>query len=262
LWLLRQQAKARKPKTMEVAVLADPVFDADDARVPAAVKVASLTAEPAPPTSKRLTRSVLDLGTEAGGVVRLQRLPGTREEANGILSFVPPGKGMAALDYSASLATATSPELANYRIVHFATHGLLNAKHPELSGVVLSMIDKDGRPQDGYLGLEDVYNMNLPIDLVVLSGCQTALGPEIHGEGVIGLPRGFLHAGASRVVTSLWKVDDLATARIMKRFYRAMQKDHLSPAAALRRAQMEMQADPDWAAPYYWAAFQMQGEWR
>jgi CHAT domain-containing protein len=104
-------------------------------------------------------------------------------------------------------------------VVHFSTHGLLNNEHPELSGLVLSLFDASGRPQDGILRLHDIHNLRLNADLVVLSACETALGTQVRGEGLIGLARGFMYAGASRVVASLWKVEDQATASLMKQFY-------------------------------------------
>jgi CHAT domain-containing protein len=131
-----------------------------------------------------------------------------------------------------------------------------------LSGVVLSLVDEDGRAQDGFLRLHDIYNMKLGADLVVLSACKTGLGKDIKGEGLVGLTRGFLYAGAPRVVASLWKVDDRATAELMKLFYQRMLRDGLRPAAALRSAQIDMQKHPRWAAPYYWAGFTLQGEWK
>src|SRR5206468_10666089 len=118
-----------------------------------------------------------------------------------------------------------------YRIIHFATHGVLNTKHPELSGLVLSLVDRRGMPQDGFLRLHEIYNLNLPADLVVLSACQTALGKEIRGEGLVGLTRGFMYAGAPRVVASVWKGDDGATAEWRRRFYQGMLKDNLRRGA-------------------------------
>jgi CHAT domain-containing protein len=109
--------------------------------------------------------------------------------------------------------SATSRELSQYRIVHFATHGLLDSQHPELSGLVLSLVDESGKPQNGFLRLHDIYNLNLPVELVVLSACNTGLGKDVRGEGLVGIVRGFMYAGAARVVASLWKVDDEATAR-------------------------------------------------
>jgi CHAT domain-containing protein len=172
------------------------------------------------------------------------------------------GQPLKALDFAASRATATSPQLGQYQIVHFATHSLINNQHPELSGIVLSLVDEQGQPQDGFLRLYEVYNLKLEADLVVLSACQTALGKDIKGEGLVGLTRGFMFAGAPRVVASLWKVSDKATAELMKRFYQKMLKDGLRPAAALRDAQVSMLKERQWSAAYYWAGFVLQGEWK
>jgi CHAT domain-containing protein len=146
--------------------------------------------------------------------------------------------------------------------VHFATHGLLNSKKPELSGLILSLVNEKGEPQNGFLRLSDIYNLRLNSDLVVLSACQTALGKDIRGEGLIGLTRGFMYAGSPRVVASLWKVDDAATAELMRRFYTSMLQKKLRPADALRAAQIEMSRDERYRSPYFWAAFTLQGEWR
>jgi CHAT domain-containing protein len=151
--------------------------------------------------------------------------------------------------------------LANYRIVHIATHGIINNERPELSGIVLSLFDEQGNPRNGFLRLRDIYNLKLPADLVVLSACSTALGKDVKGEGLIGLTRGFMHAGAAGVVASLWKVDDEATAELMKNFYIALFKKGLPPAAALRDAQLELAKYPRWQSPYYWAGFVIQGQY-
>jgi CHAT domain-containing protein len=288
LAVIRKQQERKSAPTAELAVLADPVFDKADTRVqesrlasrrnPENLKVAaassiaaSMKTTTGPVESARsmhdlatppLTRSLVDVGLGRGAGYHLPRLRYTRREAEAIYAEVPRGRAMKALDFDANRATATSPELSRYRIVHFATHGLLNSEHPELSGLVLSLVDRDGRPQDGFLGLQDIYNLNLPADLVVLSACETGLGKEISGEGLIGLTRGFMYAGASRVVASLWKVSDAGTARLMAEFYRAMERDHLAPAAALRQAQIFMWKQKRWNDPYYWAAFQIQGEWK
>jgi CHAT domain-containing protein len=189
-------------------------------------------------------------------------LPFTRQEAEAIYSLTRADDGrMKALDFDANLTTATSSELSQYRVVHFATHGLLNSIHPELSGLVLSLFDSRGKPRNGFLKLRDIYDLHLSADLVVLSACQTALGKEIKGEGLIALTRAFMHAGAPRVVASLWKVDDVATAELMQRFYKGVLAEKVRPAAALRAAQISMLKQKQWAAPYYWAAFVMQGEY-
>jgi CHAT domain-containing protein len=127
---------------------------------------------------------------------------------------------------------------------------------------VFSLVDAQGNPQNGFLDLEDIYNLELPVDMVVLSACQTALGTEIRGEGLVGMTRGFMYAGAPRVVASLWKVNDASTADLMGRFYRAMLQEHLRPAAALRQAQLQMWKEKQWEDPFYWAAFTIQGEWK
>src|SRR5439155_6105702 len=141
----------------------------------------------------------------------------------------------------ANRSAATSPELSQYRIVHFATHGLINSIHPGLSGLIFSLVDRQGNDQNGFLPTHEIFDLNLPADLVVLSGCRTGLGKEIKGEGLEGLTRGFFYAGAARVAVSLWDVDDNSTADLIADFYKAMLcKRHLNPAAALREAQITM----------------------
>jgi CHAT domain-containing protein len=169
---------------------------------------------------------------------------------------------MEALDFDAGLPKISSGELRQYRIVHFATHGLINTAHPKLSGLVFSLFDRQGHSRNGFLSLQDVYNLEMPADLVVLSACQTALGQEIKGEGLMGLTRGFMYAGTRRVVASLWSANDAATAQLMGHFYESMLSGGMSPATALRTAQIAMWKQKRWASPYYWAAFTIQGDWK
>jgi CHAT domain-containing protein/predicted negative regulator of RcsB-dependent stress response len=265
---LRQDIAGRKPASRLVAVLADPVFDEIDARVKGSVRAnknrKNTVAHPASAPilqDASVAQSGLDAGVIGSGN-SIPRLLFSRREAEAILASAPAGQRKAALDFGANRATATGGELSQYRYVHFATHGLLNSSHPELSGIILSLVDEQGRRQDGFLRLHEIYNLELPADLVVLSACQTGLGKEIKGEGLVGLTRGFMYAGASRVAASLWQVDDAATAELMGRFYFAMLKKGLSPSAALRQAQVEMAEQKRWHSPYYWAAFTMQGDWR
>ncbi|HEX7285794.1 MAG TPA: CHAT domain-containing protein [Candidatus Angelobacter sp.] len=265
LAVLRRQRADRPPAGKAVAVFADPVFEKTDSRIkqPGAggkVRVSETGAYSL--SANLLTRSAGDFGLSHNGQLNLPRLLFSRQEAEAIRAVTPPGQIKEAVDFQASRSAATSPELRNYRIVHFATHGLLNSGHPELSGLVLSLVDEHGQPQDGFLQLQDIYSLDLSADLVVLSACETGLGKEINGEGLIGLTRGFMYAGASRVVASLWKVSDAATAKLMAEFYRAMEKDHMPPAAALRAAQIHMWKQKRWTSPYFWAAFQIQGEWK
>jgi CHAT domain-containing protein/tetratricopeptide (TPR) repeat protein len=258
LALLRRERASRPPAPLAVAVLADPVFDARDPRVrrraagPAAATVAVATS-PRPAGGRS---AVL-----RGGAV-LQRLAASRQEAAGIAALVPAAQLFSALDFRTSRATVLAGDLSRYRILHFATHGVIDAETPALSGLVLSLVDEDGRPQEGFLGLDDIYNLELNAELVVLSGCETALGKEIRGEGLVGLTRGFLYAGAARVVASLWRVQDRATAELMARFYGALLRQGLRPAAALRQAQLAIARERRWRDPYYWAPFVLQGDWR
>jgi CHAT domain-containing protein/Tfp pilus assembly protein PilF len=257
---LRQQASGRKRPPLSVAVLADPVFDVGDERVQQDHQIRHSSRMNH--LSGDLSRSIADVSPTRGGPNHLGRLLYSRNEAEAVIAVTPPGIGMLAVDFAANRKLATSSELAKYRIVHFATHGILDNKHPELSGLVLSLVAPDGRQQSGFLNLQDIYDMNLPVELVVLSGCETGLGEQINGEGLIGLTRGFMNAGATRVIASFWQISDTATSILMADFYRLMQRDGLRPAAALRIAQIRMWKQKQWSAPYYWAAFQLQGEWR
>jgi CHAT domain-containing protein/tetratricopeptide (TPR) repeat protein len=263
LAVLRREFAGRKAAAKTLALLADPVFSHDDLRlkrVQAPATQLSASAETRR-GEQLLSRSAKETGvTEID--LRIPRLPGTRLEAAAITALVPESERKQALDFDASRAVATSDELSQYRIIHFATHGLLNSTHPELSGIVLSLVDRQGKPQEGFLRLHEIYNLRLPAELVVLSACQTGLGKDIKGEGLVGLTRGFMYAGAARVLASLWKVDDRATAELMKYFYQGLVKDGLRPAAALRAAQVQLWKQPRWREPYYWAGFLLQGEWK
>lgn len=283
LALQRRELANRKPAPLAVAVLADPVFDRQDARVAksnsnvsqhrkglaksgqAGEVLPKQEAPSSPATSastnkqSQLASALRDVGLDPDGP--MPRLALSRQEAIAISRAVPSNQSFSALDFKASRATAMSAELSKYRIIHFATHGVLDLEHPELSGIVLSMIDQKGQPQDGYLRLHDIYNLNLPAELVVLSACQTGIGKQVKGEGLIALTRGFMYAGAKSVVASLWKVDDAATSELMAEFYRQMFANKLKPAAALREAQNKLSQTKRWHSPYYWAGFFLQGEW-
>jgi len=262
LLTMRRTRKSAVPGSPSVGIIADPVFAPDDSRIAGrqARAEAVATAEAVGDSSR--VRSDLARSAADGGVVRFPRLRFTREEAAGIAALVPNERRFQALDFAASRETASSDRFARQTILHFATHGLINSAHPELSGLVLSLVDSRGRPQDGFLRLHDIYNLKLDAALVVLSACQTALGKDIRGEGLIGLTRGFMYAGAPRVVASLWAVEDRATAELMKRFYEGMLIRGLTASAALRDAQLALRRDRRWSDPYYWGAFVLQGEWR
>jgi CHAT domain-containing protein/Tfp pilus assembly protein PilF len=260
------KAYRRRPADKLVAVFADPVFDSNDDRVRLAAKatdrgpgkrVARVSEEQAlraPPDSAS--------GKLTDGEPALERLTSSLREANEIMRLVPRGSGMKVVGFEASRAAVMRQDLGRYNIVHFATHGLLDDENPELSSLVFSLVDEQGQRQDGHLLLHDVYNLRLPIKMVVLSACRTGVGKEVKGEGLIGLTRGFMQAGSARVVSSLWKVDTDDTAELMRMFYRQMFKSNLTPAAALQAAQIEMRKLPNRSAPYRWAGFILQGEWR
>jgi len=258
LAIQRQGLRNRKPAPNAVAVIADPVFSAADERLGAQAKTGA--ARQAQGDGAASTRIIEHLADDSGLVIR--RLKFTRQEADRILAEAPRAKNLRAIDFKANRATATSGELSKYRYVHFATHGYIDSERSDLSAIVLSLVDAEGKPQDGFLRVLDIYNLNLPAELVVLSACETGLGKEIKGEGLVGLTRGFMYAGARRVVVSLWNVNDKATAELMARFYRGMLRENKTPAAALRTAQMEMSRQRQWQSPYYWAAFVLQGEWK
>jgi CHAT domain-containing protein/tetratricopeptide (TPR) repeat protein len=240
LKVLRQRARKRRPPPKQLAVVADAVYSTRDERLPPAARAR-------PPRE---------------GLEPLLDLPYTRHEAEAILAMVAPGKRLAALGFAASPELIREGGLHDYRMIHFATHGLLNEEHPELSGIALSMFDEHGRPRDGNLRLHEIYDLDLPADLVVLSACRTALTEPAQGAGLVGLTHGFFYAGASRLVVSLWDVHDEATAELMTVFYRGLLRQGLSPAAALRAAQLRLRGEERWRAAYYWAAFVLEGDWR
>jgi CHAT domain-containing protein/Tfp pilus assembly protein PilF len=262
---LRREIEGRPPAPKTLMVLADPVFDKSDERVAhingdrrtASREVSSIQRahryqESAPQAQSPI--STLDRDP-------IDRLPFTRLEANKILSLIPPAQSRKALDFDANRATATSADLARYRYVHFATHGFLDPNHPELSSLVFSLVDRRGSAQDGSLFAHEVFNLRLSADLVVLSSCRTGLGRQIKGEGLVGLTRGFMYAGAARVIVSLWNVSDEASADLMAELYKGMLgREQLRPAAALRNAQLAVWKEKRWQAPYFWAGFVLQGE--
>ena len=257
----RTHLAERTPAPKSVAVLADPVFDNLDSRVMnqrdrlySGSRPDIVTASPS------VSRSLRDSGITVNG--RIERLQFSRAEAEAVYSASPQADSWKVTGFKANRTTATGTELSQYKIIHIATHGVVNSKHPELSGILLSMVDETGRPVDGFLQLHEIYNLKLPAELVVLSACETGIGKEVRGEGLIALTRGFMYAGAARVVASLWKVDDSATAALMAQFYKEIFANGKSPAAALQAAQRHVSEHKRWREPFYWAGFVLQGEWR
>lgn len=248
---LRRKKRLAPPPSW-IAVVADPVFTPDDPRVRPAP-----SSQPAGNPNGNLARAAKDLGID-----RFDRLPFTRVEAEAIARLAP-NSNRVILDFAASREILEGDELKRYRILHFATHGLLNSRHPELSGLVLSLVDAQGnRRDDGFLLAHEISTLDLRAQLVVLSACQTGLGDQMRGEGLVGLTRSFLQAGAPRVIVSLWNVNDRATAELMKRFYQTMIENNLPASSALRCAQLSMLRQKEWSEPVFWAPFIFQGEWQ
>jgi CHAT domain-containing protein len=268
LAIQRSELAGRKPAPKMLAVIADPVFDRSDVRftTPATEVNEKQQAQTIASDDARSIEHLAEKSDNKSDATPrrliIPRLPFTRQEATRLLALTPKDSSFGAMDFQASRATVLKGDLAQYRYVHFATHGLLDSERPGLSSLVLSMVDEQGKSQDGFLRANDIYNLKLPAELVVLSACQTGLGKEIKGEGLVGLTRGFMYAGAARVVVSLWSVNDRATSELMTKFYEKMLKQGARPAAALRAAQVEMWKQKAWQSPYYWAAFTMQGEWK
>lgn len=251
---IRADAANRPAPTKTLAVLADPVFSSSDERVKGAPKAAPETVA----SDARLSLTDID-GPDRSWPP--QRLPFTRKEAEIISALISPDQRRVLVDFTANRQAILSEDLGQYRFVHLATHGLANDRQPDLSGMVFSLVDPAGQPTDGFLHAYEVYNLKLPVDMVVLSGCRTGLGQEIRGEGLLGLTQAFLYAGASRVLVSLWDVQDQSTSILMADIYRGMLgPKKLRPSAALRQAQLKMMKNPRWASPFYWAAFTIQGE--
>lgn len=252
----RQETAKRTTSPASIAILADPVFTTNDSRI--TNKKVDQSADYEKDTNlSALNRTLNDINLN-----NITRLEGTREEAQGILKLFSQSNSLQAFDFDANYNWAVNPKLNKYRFIHFATHGFANSVNPELSGIVLSMVDKQGNKQKGFLRMHEIFNLDFPADLVVLSACQTALGKEVKGEGIVGLTRSLMYAGAERVALSLWDVDDSATSNLMQLFYQEMLQQGKTPATALREAQIKMWQTRKWRNPYYWAAFTIQGEWK
>ncbi|MEM7584382.1 MAG: CHAT domain-containing tetratricopeptide repeat protein [Acidobacteriota bacterium] len=248
-WQRRRVVRNAPEKTL--AVLADPVFDALDSRLSGA------------PGSPDLAAAVLDHSVRwRGDLDNLGRLAATGQEAAAIVDLVEaPSESLLATGFDAHRERVVSGELEGYRYLHFATHGLINSRHPELSGLVFALYDAHGQLRNGFLSMDDVYSLELSAEMVVLSGCQTALGREVRGEGLLGLAHGFMAAGVPRTVASLWPVQDGATARLMTQFYHGVLTEGKTPAAALIAAQRSVRKQRLWADPYFWSAFVLLGDW-
>ena len=245
--------EGERPTGTRVEVFADPVFTSDDARVRGPGRAA-----PGQPGANELSLST-SLRGMGQTLATLPRLLASRGEAASIAKAASGADATITTDFRATRAAAEEALLEPHRVVHFATHGILNDEHPALSGVVLSLVDEEGRPQDGFLRTQDIYGLRVSAEIVVLSACETALGKMLRGEGITGLVHAFLHAGAHTVVASKWRVEDVATQELMAGFYRRMLAEGARPAAALRAAQIELLRRQRTRAPFFWGAFEVHG---
>ena len=242
LALTRESARAGSDDS--IAVLADPVFDLQDERLAAA----SIAAAMAPSA----TRS-------AGPI--LNRLKMSSREAASIEDLAGDREVWLRTGTDASASALSAPAIQKAQIVHIASHGFVDDDVSARTGLALAMVDDAGQPVTGFVGLRQIYNLNLEAELVVLSACDTGLGRNLAGEGLLGLTRGFMYAGAKRVVASLWQVDDRATATLMQYFYEGLLSDGLAPSVALAQAKQRMQREPRWRHPNYWSGFVLLGDW-
>jgi CHAT domain-containing protein len=251
---------ARKAGGGGMLLVADPVFDASDARLknsslPGASRARELVQR------MSLASALSDVTNLKSNNLKLVRLDGTRSEAEEIAKLARASGSNADLwlDFDASETNLHERKLDNYRVLHFATHGLLDAERPQFTGLALSLVGN--REGDGFLRVDEVFNLRLGAPLVMLSACETGLGKERRGEGVIGLTRAFMYAGAPTVGVSLWSVGDQSTAVLMPEFYRRLLAGGGS-AAAMRASQLSMIAGRKYSAPFYWSPFVLVGDWR
>jgi CHAT domain-containing protein/tetratricopeptide (TPR) repeat protein len=258
---LRKALASRTPPSEEIAVIADPVFSSADERV----KGVAPQPKGESATIAQRFRGAPDLEQvwrDRGGVAEsgaLDRLPASRDEALAIAKLADE-RTLIALDFDANRQMIMGGRLSDYRYLHFGTHAYVDDMFPGLSWLALSQVDRNGQELAGYLRLNDIYQLRLNADLVTLGACRTGLGKQLRGEGMISLTRGFIYAGAPRVLVSLWDVPDQETSQLMQSFYRNLLKQKLPAGEALRQAQVEMWRRGKSSAPFFWAAFSLQGD--
>ncbi len=254
LSFLTKLKNKNNPPQKDLLVFADPVFSDDDVRLNIKPKN-----EVYSPGIMSLNLRDFNLMDENG---RISRLFASQGEAESITKIVGTTQTSIISGFEANRERVLNSDLSNYKILHFATHGLVDVKRPEISSIVLSQFDIDGNKNEGFIRLQDIYALNLNTDLVVLSSCESGVGKEIRGEGLLSINNAFLQAGAKSVLSSAWRVDDQATAELMKLFYQELVDKKLPPSEALRQAQIKLSENPQYSSPFYWAAFTVHGEFR
>jgi CHAT domain-containing protein/predicted negative regulator of RcsB-dependent stress response len=257
-----------KSTSRAMLIIADPVFNSNDAR---AKKTTGTPASDAEVRGLGIQGALADVAGSSAPAkpdaamegLPLARLTGTRTEAEQISRLAKTAGGQADvwLDLDANEDNLGTRDITKYRVIHVATHGLLNAERPQFTGVVLSLVGN--KTHDGFVRTDEVFNLRLGSPLVMLSACETGLGKEKRGEGVMGLTRAFMYAGAPTVGVSLWSVADKSTADLMTDFYRRLLStgDATTSSSALRGAQLAMITGKKYSAPFYWAPFVLVGDW-
>jgi CHAT domain-containing protein/Tfp pilus assembly protein PilF len=254
LALLMRNGRKTSAATKNLLVFSDPIFSNQDARI-----ANTANANEIQPVDNSLK---VEKFRFAESLTSLARLNASRDEADSIVEIVGAADSTTLSGVAATRERALDDSISDYKIVHFATHGLIKEDRPELSGIVLSQVDQNGQDRNGVVRLQDIYAMNLTADAVVLSACSTGIGKEVKGEGLMSLNNAFLQTGAKSVVSSLWKVDDYAAQELMKNFYRELATGNVTTSEALRRAQINLRQNPQYQSPFYWAAFTIQGDFK
>jgi CHAT domain-containing protein len=254
LQLIRSFRNLSTPPEKDFIVYSDSVFSKNDERLTNPDYLVSLK-------DSENNKSSLALEENAHiSLDNLERLDKSRNETENIFKNFEINNSTIVSGFDANRTNFQKKHHNNYKVLHFATHGLLNEEIPELSGIVLSQFDRDGRKQNGLIWLEDIYNLNLSADLVVLSACDTGIGKDVKGEGLMSLTNGFLQVGAKSVISSHWKVDDEATVELMKIYYEILAKEKVSTSRALQLAQIKLAENPKFQFPYYWSSFTIHGD--
>jgi CHAT domain-containing protein/tetratricopeptide (TPR) repeat protein len=240
--ILKERQRRAVALPVSVAAFVDPVFDDLDSRV------GGRKAAPNPAGSQGRT--------PAG--IPLARLVFPEPAVATIRRRIPPSRRWIATGFEATKTALLSGRTQSYRIVFLSTHAFADDRQPELSSIVLSRVDAQGHALDGVVHLYDLYQLRLDSAIVILSGCETASGQEVRGEGLIGLSRGFLEAGASGLLASPFEIDAEGSAELVRIFLDGMlASPPLSPSEALLGARRALARSPRWRDPYYWGTFEL-----
>lgn len=256
IFVMRQKPTKQKNNVndvVSVAAFADPIFTLNDPRIKKIQKPLKENAEEI--AHNNVQRVIGKMSAFRGA--ELTRLHWTRNEVMQLKKLSPNSKVW--LDDQATLSELMKIGSYDFDVLHVASHGVFNLEHPELSGIILSLVDKNGNKIPSFLNSKDVLNLKAP-EIVVLSACSTSLGKDVPGEGVVGLAQSFICAGAKKVITTLWNINDQATSVLMEKFYENLLIKKMSVGESLRQAQIHMFQTQQYKHPYYWSAFTIQGE--